>query len=128
LADLFNTPYCLSSEKALPKQEKSMAPVYRVDKFIVPASARDEFLSIAARTSALLHKQPGFVREHILEQISGPGQFNIVTFVEWSSAELLEPVRAAVAQLHAENHFNVQEYLDRTGIQADIAYYKELTL
>jgi hypothetical protein len=51
-----------------------------------------------------------------------------VTFVEWSSAELLEPVRAAVTKLHAEHNFNVQEYLDRTGIKADIAYYKAITL
>jgi hypothetical protein len=132
LADLFNTPHCLSSEKVFPKQEKSMAeivqPIFRVDKFVVPAHKREEFLSLVARTGALLRTHPGFVREYVLEQTSGPGQFNIVTFVEWSSSELLEPVGAAVAKLHAENNFNVQEYLDRAGIKADIAFYKSLKL
>jgi len=53
--------------------------IFRVDKFVVPEASRGEFLSRIRDTHALLRQQPGFVRDAILEQASGPGRFNIVT-------------------------------------------------
>src|SRR6266481_8142393 len=70
--------------------------VYRVDKFVVPTGAREEFLERARRTHALLQAQPGFLQDLILEQSSGPGEFNFVTVVEWASQEAVENARAAV--------------------------------
>ncbi len=64
--------------------------VYRVDKFVVPGPAREEFLERARRTHALLKAQPGFLQDLILEQSSGPGEFNFVTIVEWASHEAVE--------------------------------------
>jgi hypothetical protein len=40
--------------------------VYRVDKFIVPSGAREEFLEKARRTHALLKAQPGFLQDFVL--------------------------------------------------------------
>jgi hypothetical protein len=57
----------------------SAKPIYRVDKFVVPASARDEFLARANTIRDVLKRQEGFVRDSYLEQISGLGEFNIVT-------------------------------------------------
>src|SRR6266446_8983692 len=77
-------------------------PIYRVDKFVVPTGAREEFLERARRTHALLKAQPGFLQDLILEQSSGPGEFNFVTVVEWASQEAVENARAAVMKLHRE--------------------------
>ena len=98
-------------------------PIYRIDKFCVPASARDEFLSRVRATHELLRTQPGFLRDAILEQASGPGQFNFVTIVEWAHAEALEPARQAVAALHQQMKFDAREMMTRLGIRADIANY-----
>jgi heme-degrading monooxygenase HmoA len=100
--------------------------VYRVDKFAVPDAAREEFIDKVRRTHSLLQAQPGFLQDFVLEQSSGPGQFNFVTIVEWASQEAVEHARAAVLALHREMNFNPQEMLARLGIRADVANYKPL--
>jgi heme-degrading monooxygenase HmoA len=99
---------------------------YRVDKFVVPNDAREEFLSKVRPTHALLKAQPGFRQDFVLEQSSGPGEFNFVTIVEWASQEAVENVRAAVVELHREMNLNAQDLFARLGIRADLAYYKRL--
>jgi heme-degrading monooxygenase HmoA len=97
--------------------------VFRVDKFAVPGHARQEFLEKVRATHALLKRQAGFVQDAILEQTSGPAEFNFVTIVEWKSAAALEPARQAVAALHQRMHFDPREMLARLGIRADIGSY-----
>lgn len=101
----------------------SARPLYRVDKFIVPPDARDEFLARVHDTHAVLRRQEGFVRDMILEQQSGPGAFNIVTVVEWTNADVVGRVSEAVARHHAEIGFDRNETMARLGITADIANY-----
>lgn len=101
----------------------SSGPLYRVDKFIVPAAGRDEFLARVHDTHAVLRQQEGFLQDMILEQQSGPGAFNIITVVEWVSADVVARVGEAVAKRHAEMGFDRNEMIARLGITADIASY-----
>ena len=98
-------------------------PLYRVDRFIVPAAGRDEFLARVRDTHAVLRRQDGFLQDMILERQSGPGAFNIVTVVEWVNAEVVGRVGEAVAKRHAELGFDRNELIARLGITADIANY-----
>ena len=107
-------------------QQDSRNHVYRVDKFVVPNSARDEFLSRVKATHDVLRKQLGFVRDNVLEQCAGPGEFNFVTVVEWESQAHIEEARSAVAAMHKQANFNPQELFRRVGIKADLAYYKQV--
>ena len=100
--------------------------IYRVDKFAVPTPARDEFLTRVRATHAVLRRQAGFLRDAILEQASGSGEFNFVTIVEWESAAALEPARQAVVALHEQMHFDPREMIARLGIRADVANYRSL--
>jgi heme-degrading monooxygenase HmoA len=110
------------------ENSKPSQRLYRVDKFVVPAHGREEFLDRVAKTHAVLRKQDGFVQDFILEQQSGPGEFNFVTFVEWADANVVERVSAAVAKMHQEIGFSPQEFISRQGIKADIANYKLLDI
>ena len=47
-------------------------PVFRIDKFKVPAGARDEFLERVRTTHQLLRTLPGMVRDEVFEQAGGP--------------------------------------------------------
>lgn len=100
--------------------------VYRVDKFVVPDSARTEFLSRAKAIRDVLRKQEGFVRDSYLEQVSEPGEFNIVTIAEWQGQEHIEVAKSAVAALLRQSNFNPQEMYERMGIKADMAFYKQI--
>lgn len=98
--------------------------IFRVDKFVVPEHARDEFLQRVRATHGILRRQPGFVRDAILEQIAGSSKFNIVTIAEWGSQEAVDAAREAVAAEHAKSGFDARATIARLGIEADIANYR----
>jgi heme-degrading monooxygenase HmoA len=104
---------------------KTDGHIFRVDKFVVPETAREEFLRRVVQTHELLRTQAGFVRDLILEQTGGPGAFNIVTLVEWESEAAVDPVRAAVAAFHARIGFDPQAFFARAGIKPDIGLYRQ---
>ncbi|EKF17260.1 antibiotic biosynthesis monooxygenase family protein [Nitratireductor pacificus] len=104
------------------------SPHYRVDKFVVPAAARDEFLGRVVATHATLRTQPGFLRDVILEQVSGPGSFNFVTMVEWESEADVVQASEAVLAMHAQTGFDRHEMITRLGIRPDIANYRALVV
>ncbi len=97
--------------------------MYRIDKFVVPAQAREEFIGKARESIELLRTMPGYVRGALLERSSGPDELNIVTIAEWESAEVVERVKAAMAELYRQRGFNPQEMYDRLGIKLDRGDY-----
>src|SRR5262245_39478099 len=109
-----------------PRETAEAGPIYRVDKFAVPDDAREEFLARVHSTHELLRTLPGFVRDLVLEQSSGPGEFNFVTVVEWEGPEYIDAARESVAALHRRLHFDVRETLERLGIRADLGFYRRV--
>ncbi|RWD79437.1 antibiotic biosynthesis monooxygenase [Mesorhizobium sp.] len=107
-------------------QNQRDGSVFRVDKFVVPAEARDEILSKVFMTHELLRQQEGFVQDFLLEQFSGPGEFNIVTMVEWESQAAVDKVVPIVRAAHERIAFSAQETIARLGVKADIANYQRV--
>jgi heme-degrading monooxygenase HmoA len=105
---------------------KESPQIYRIDFFVVPSSARTEFLDKVERTHEFLRTLPGFVQDYILEQTGGPGAFNVVTIAIWDSAEALEAARKAVMARHEAMGFNPQEMFARLDIKADLATYRQV--
>lgn len=95
----------------------------RMDSFIVPEAARDEFLERVRQTHDLLKTLPGFVQDVVLERIARSDQFNFVTMVEWDSEASMENAKAAVAEMHAQMQFDPRQMLERLEITVDRASY-----
>jgi heme-degrading monooxygenase HmoA len=100
--------------------------IYRVDKFVVPSEADDEFLSQVRRTHDLLKDQPGCIQATVLEQSGGTGEFNFVTIVEWETQEAVENAKDAVKAMHERTNFDRQEMIPRLEIKADMATYTRI--
>ena len=107
-------------------QQLGSEAVFRVDKFVVPAEAREEILSKVRATHELLRLQQGFVRDFVLEQFPGPGEFNLVTIVEWQNQAAVDRVVPIVKAAHERIAFNPQETIARLGVRADIANYQRI--
>ena len=71
-------------------------------------------------------RQPGFVRHHVLEQVAGPGEFNVVTFVEWTDKEAIAGAVEAVRNFHAAVGFDGPGLARRLGVRGDIGIYATL--
>ena len=107
-------------------QQLGSEAVFRVDKFVVPVEAREEILTKVRMTHELLRQQQGFVQDFLLEQFSGPGEFNLVTIVEWESQAAVDRVVPIVKAAHERIAFNPQETIARLGVRADIANYQRI--
>jgi hypothetical protein len=97
---------------------------YRIDKFMVPDAARSEFLTILEATQSVLRQQPGYLGGLVAEQTGGPGRFNLVTVVEWSSGADIDGAKRAVDELHARLGFDRAAFLAQAGIIADLGFYR----
>jgi heme-degrading monooxygenase HmoA len=100
--------------------------IYRIDRFKVPSSAREEFIDRVHKSHEFLRTLPGFIQDYVLEQIGGPDEFNFVTIVIWNSMESLEAARKVVTTKYEEIGFDPQEMFARLGIKADLANYQEI--
>jgi hypothetical protein len=66
------------------------------------------------------------VRDAILEQTSGPGEFNFVAIVAWENGDAVEGARRTVAALRQKVGFDARAMINRLEIRADIANYKRV--
>lgn len=104
--------------------DRAAAARYRVDKFVVPRAAMADFADAVRRTHEVLRRQPGFVRDVVLEQVSGPGAFNVVTFVEWDGEDALAAAVETVRRFHQSVGFDGRAFAERLGVRGDIGIYR----
>jgi len=99
---------------------------YRLDKFVVPNSARQEFLSKVKEIHAVLRRQPGFKQDLLLEQPQNEEAFNLVTLIEWEDVKYVAGAREVVMALHKSTGFEPKETMSRLGIKAEMGTYKSI--
>jgi hypothetical protein len=74
------------------------------------------------------HGNPA-ARRHLADgQQGGPGEFNIVTLVEWATSEAIASVMAAETAEHQRIGFDRAATIARLGVRADLATYGRLEL
>lgn len=100
------------------------SPLYRVDKFIVPPQSLDRSLERVKKTHDALDQADGCERNLILEQFDGPGQFNVVTFVQWRDEAAYKAARQAALARQTAEGFDPQAFIKELGVMADIAVYR----
>ena len=100
------------------------APLFRIDKFIVPDESLSAFLQQIRRTHDTLGTLPGCLRNLILTQFGGPGEFNVVTLVEWVNKEAIANAVAVVEKQFANDNFDRKAFLQQLGVRADLGVYQ----
>ena len=101
-------------------------PVYRIDAFDVPNSARDAFLDRVRKIQAILQPLDGCRQNLVLAQSGGPGHFNVVTVVEWDSEAAMASARQAVRERYESEGFDPASFMASLGVQAELGVYSPL--
>jgi len=104
------------------------AHVYRIDKFKVPAAAREEFLSRVRTSNEVLHAIPGFVEDRFFEQLGATGNSKIVTIAVWENEQAFSEAKLLVQEHYKKIGFNPGDIIKRLGIEADMDAYTNLDL
>ena len=104
----------------------SGSSVFRIDKFVVPSAAMPSFRSRVKSVRRILATLPGCKQNLVLTQTGGPGEFNVVTVVEWADAEAVQNAKAHMDAHYAKEGFDPQSFMKSLGIRGDLALYTEV--
>lgn len=99
-------------------------PVFRIDKFAVPADALPAFLEKMLHVQRAVRVLPGCIRDLVLTQTGGAGKFNVVHLVEWVNTDAVTAAQAVMHKQFAEEGFDPAAFFVRElGAQADLGQY-----
>ncbi len=100
--------------------------IYRIDRFELPETARDELLTAVLHTHALLRRQPGFERDLLVEEPLPDGRLHVLTLAAWRDEEAVASARSVIAADRATTGFDPAELIARLGVTAQFGVYQQL--
>lgn len=98
--------------------------LFRVDKFAVPAASLGAFLERVHHVDRLLASQPGCLQNLVLTQTEATHECNIVTIVEWASAEAMARAKATLQAHYASEGFDPPAFMRSLGVRGDLSVYR----
>lgn len=109
---------------AAPTHSPTAASIFRIDRFVVPAEALPAFMERLRFTQRTLDTLPGCKQNLVLKQEGTPGEFNIITLVEWNDGEAIAAAKATMQAKYAEEGFDPAAFIRKLGVQADMGVYR----
>ncbi len=100
------------------------AQVMLIDKFVIPAEAKEEFMKRTDYNRKFIRNLPGFVRDEVYEGTDMSGNTLLTTIAVWESQEALAHAKEAVQAEYKRIGFNTAEFTKQMGITLDRGVYK----
>jgi len=102
------------------------APVYRIDRFRVPAHALPAFMDRLRLTQHLLDQLPGIRQNLVLTQPDPASEFNLMTVVEWSDESHMAAAKAAMQARYAQERFDPAAFMREWGVRGELGTYRSV--
>jgi len=97
-----------------------------IDRFFVPANAKNEFLQRTAYNRNFLRTLPGFIKDEAYEQADEKGNLVIITIAVWQSIDFVNKAKEAVQKEYSRINFNLPEFLQRSNITIERGIYQKI--
>lgn len=107
------------------KNKKSKMEVVLIDRFVLPAASKAEFLERANINRRFIKSLPGFMEDNAYEE-DGENESRIVTVAVWANEEAFENARASVTEYYKQQGFDMPALIKRLRIQMERGIYKKL--
>lgn len=117
-ANAANGPDALLSPVATPT-----GAVRFIDRFVVPAVARNEFLARVKINRDFIRQLPGFAGDEAVERIDEKGNTELITIALWRDAEALGHAKEAVQAYYLQEGFEPAAMMKRLGITMERGVY-----
>jgi hypothetical protein len=111
----------MSGESSAP----ASTSVFRVDKFVVPSQSISAFVERIHHVQRVLGDLPGCLQKHVLTQTGDSSEFDVVTVVEWASADAVAAARVVMQKQFAVEGFDLQAFRKKLGVRGDSGMYRE---
>ncbi|AIF46647.1 hypothetical protein [Dyella japonica] len=99
-------------------------PVYRIDRFNVPATGWNAFLERLHLTQRALDQLPGCCQNLVLTQPDLGGEFNVMTVVEWIDESHMSAAKAVMQARYAKERFDPAAFMQGLGVRAELGVYR----
>ncbi|WP_337968159.1 hypothetical protein [uncultured Flavobacterium sp.] len=106
------------------KKSENMKQIF-IDKFIVPAQSKQEFLERVAINRNFIRNLNGFIKDEAYERIDEQGNFIFMTIAVWENETVLKKAKEAVQSEYKKEGFDITEMFARLKITIDRNIYKE---
>jgi hypothetical protein len=106
------------------KQSENMKQIF-IDKFIVPAQSKQEFLERVTINRNFIRNLNGFIKDEAYERIDEHGNFIFMTIAVWENEAVLKKAKEAVQAEYKKEGFDIAEMFTRLKITMDRNIYKE---
>jgi heme-degrading monooxygenase HmoA len=100
--------------------------IYRIDRFELPESAREELLTAVLHTHELLRQQAGFEYDLLVEEPLPDGRLHVLTVAAWRDEESTVAAKAAIAADRATTGFDPAELLTRLRVTPEFGMYRQI--
>lgn len=98
--------------------------VFRIDKFVVPSQSISAFVERIHHIQRTLGGLPGCLQKHVLTQEGDSSEFDVVTVVEWASADAVAAAQAGVQKQLASEGFDLLAFRKKLGVRGDSGFYR----
>lgn len=99
--------------------------VYFIDKFFVPAAARNAFSERTAINRAFIKKLPGFIEDAAFEHDDEEGNLVCITVARWANKEALDDAKETVQAAYKKEGFDLAGMFRELNITANRGIYTE---
>jgi heme-degrading monooxygenase HmoA len=114
----------VASDSSL-QSKKSKMEVILIDRFIVPAASKAEFLERASTNRKYIKSLPGFMGDNAYEE-DGENELRIVTVATWANEEAFENARSSVIEYYKQQGFDMPALIKKLNIQMERGIYRKL--
>lgn len=113
----------LPADIAVLQRKQSKDCVSFIDKFLIPAAAKQEFYERMNINRNFIKNLPGFIEDAGYEYTDAQGNLICVTVALWENHEALAKAKEAVQAEYKKQGFDAAEMLKRLNIVADRGIY-----
>lgn len=97
-----------------------------IDHFIVPRSAKNEFLERMTVNRIFIKDLPGFIRDEAYECSKENGSLQYITIAVWENEQAIRQAKTLVQAKYQLEGFDLQAMLDRLEIRMEREVYRRL--
>ena len=106
-------------------KKHSKSTVRFIDKFLVPAKAKEEFMQRANFNRSFIKNLPGFIEDAAYERTDEQGNLVFITIAVWENEEVVKKAKEAVQSEYKKQGFDLAAMLQRLNITIDRGMYAE---
>lgn len=111
---------------AAPQPPAASRTLWRIDRFLLPETARAAVLERLRRTHDEIERLAGCLVSRVVEAPAVEGRQELLTLAAWRDEASFLAARAMMQRIHAESGFDPAAFLGRHGVTMTPALYRDV--